>query len=188
MNSTSAKAVHHVGIGGNLAHTLEVFNYGLIIAARLINQGRSVNMDLVRAGALLHDVGKAFTYVVTGPVIDYTFEGQLLDHIIIGIKLLEEALAVVDETYRDAGILLAHIIASHHGQLEYGSPVTPKFAEAYIVNLADGISASLDTLFTANDKAAKEGKEMTDRLYTLGNREHILQTTLTAMLSNNSSS
>ena len=188
MNSTSAKAVHHVGIGGNLAHTLEVFNYGLIIAARLINQGRSVNMDLVRAGTLLHDVGKAFTYVITGPVIDYTFEGQLLDHIIIGIKLLEEALAVVDETYRDAGILLAHIIASHHGQLEYGSPVTPKFAEAYIINLADGISASLDTLFTANDKAAKEGKEMTDRLYTLGNREHILQTTLTTMLSNNSSS
>ena len=188
MNSTSAKAVHHVGIGGNLAHTLEVFNYGLIIAARLINQGRAVNMDLVRAGTLLHDVGKAFTYSITGPVIDYTFEGQLLDHIIIGIKLLEEALATVDETYRDAGILLAHIIAAHHGQLEYGSPVTPKFAEAYIVNLADGISASLDTLFTANDKAVKEGKEMTDRLYTLGNREHILQTTLTTLLSNSSGS
>lgn len=184
MYSTSAKSIHHVGIGGNLAHTLEVFNYGLIIAARLISQGHSVNMDLIRAGTLLHDVGKAFTYSITGPVIEYTLEGQLLDHIVIGIRLLEEALATVDETYRDAGMLLAHIIASHHGQLEYGSPVTPKFAEAHIISIADKISASLDTLFAANNKAKREGKTMTDKLYTLGNCEHLLQSIITEQLIN----
>ena len=186
MNSTSAKAVHHVGIGGNLVHTLEVFNYGLMIAARLILQGRVVNMDLVRAGTLLHDIGKIQTYAINGPVIEYTTKGQLLDHIVIGIRMVDAAASHLGEDYTGMADVLGHIIAAHHGQLEYGSPVTPKFAEAYIVNIADNISASFDTLFAANDKANKEGKEMTDRLYTLSNREHILQTDLKKLLTGNS--
>jgi 3'-5' exoribonuclease len=170
--SSSAKAVHHVGIGGNLAHTLEVCRY-----AECIVDFSSIlaSRDLVIAGALLHDIGKIEVYEVNGPSVEYTLTGHLEEHLVVGIRMVDEAVKILGTDYTEAGRLLRHIIASHHGQLEYGSPVTPKIAEAYIVNMADGISATLDTLDAANVKALRENKTMTDKIYTLGNREHILQ-------------
>ena len=181
--SSSAKAVHHVGIGGNVAHTLEVYDYANSIVDTLEAEGKTISRSLVMAGALLHDIGKPFTYTINGPVVDVTQDGQMLDHIVLGLRILDETLANLGPDYGPAISLLSHVVASHHGQLEYGSPVTPRFAEAYIVNMADGISASLDTLYAANDKAVKEGKELTDKLFTLGNREHILQQTVNDMIS-----
>lgn len=181
--SSSAKAVHHVGIGGNLSHTLEVYDYANSIVDTLEASDKLISRSLVMAGALLHDIGKPFTYTITGPVVDTTEDGNMFDHIVIGLRILNETLLELGPAYTDVINLLSHIIASHHGQLEYGSPVTPRFAEAYIVNMADIISANLDTLYTANIKAEKEGKSMTDKLYTLSNREHILQQTIDAMLS-----
>lgn len=184
--SSSAKAVHHVGIGGNAFHTLEVLGYAMKITEQARLNNKDISLDLVKAGALLHDIGKIFTYQVNGPVVDITDNGLLFDHIVIGMQLMGEAAQNFDMSYNKPIALLTHIIASHHGQLEYGSPVTPKFAEAYIVNMADGASATLDTLDTANFKAESEGKKLTDKIYTLGNREHFLQTTVAAMLSGHS--
>lgn len=187
--ASSAKAVHHVGIGGNMAHTREVCMIADSLCAQLKAASKSVSRDLVIAGALLHDIGKICTYTSNEPSIEYTLAGSLHDHIVIGCNMLSDWFANACNTkpgnnneYARIIMLLQHIIASHHGQLEYGSPVTPKFAEAYIVNYADQISASLDTLYAANDKAAAEGKEMTDKIFTLGNREHVLQSTVQKLL------
>ncbi len=183
LQATSAKVVHHLGAGGNLAHSIEVHDHAVNIAIYLqLRQNREVSVALVKAGALLHDIGKPFTYSVDGAVINYTLNGQLFEHIINGLNVLQQAAQHFDGTYNKSITLLSHIIAAHHGQLEYGSPVTPRFAEAYIVNMADNISANLEVLYAANAKAEKEGKEVTDRLFTLGNREHILQRTVAELL------
>lgn len=169
--STSAKAVHHVGAGGNLAHTIEVARYSKALS--LINN--DVDTSLCIAGALLHDIGKIHAMQIVGPVVEYTQLGNMLDHIVLGISIVDEAEKRFGPDYSDVCCLLKHIIASHHQELEYGSPVTPRFAEAYIVAAADRISATLGTLSDANNKAVLEGRDMTEKLYTLGNREHFLQ-------------
>lgn len=188
MKSTSAKGVHHVGIGGNVYHSIEVFDLAESIAAYYrCTRNIPVSVDLVRAGALLHDVGKPFTYEMDGPAIAYSFNGRMFDHIVNGLAIMSEASQWFDNSYNESISLLSHIIASHHGQLEFGSPVTPQFLEAYIVNFADNMSAAFDTLLTANEKATKEGKDITDKLWTLGNKEHTLQKTIAEMLGNGNS-
>ena len=185
LKSTSAKGVHHVGIGGNAYHSIEVFDIAEKIAEYYrATRSSDISIDLVRAGALLHDIGKPFTYTMDGPVISYSLNGMMFDHIVAGLAVMGEMTTAFSDDYADRISLLSHIIASHHGQLEYGSPVTPQFIEAYIVNYADSMSASLDTLITANDKALKGGKDLTDKLWTMSNKEHILQKTITAMLGN----
>lgn len=175
--SSSAKSVHHVGYGGNLVHSMQVARLADGVATTMCNYGLIINRDLLIAGALLHDIGKTAVYTADGAVIKYTRHGMEVDHIVLGIEMLDDYIKEGCPEYYNTDCVwaLRHIIASHHGQLEYGSPVTPLFAEAYIVNYADGISASLDTLQSANNKALQEGKEYTDRLFTLNNREHILQ-------------
>lgn len=165
MTAVSACGIHHDYVGGNLQHTLEVARTAVAIAKTYPDY--TINKDLLIAGALLHDIGKLQTYTVTGPVIDYSADGMLFDHIVLGISMLNEY-ALTSPTTVPQIRLLTHIIASHHGVLEYGSPVMPKFIEAYIVNMADGISATLNTLNTAYKKAGD--KVLTEKLYTQGNR------------------
>lgn len=180
IRSTSAVGVHHVGAGGNLVHTMEVYDTGMDIAKRYKDR---ISIDLVAAGALCHDIGKADTYKIDGPVIDYTEDGNLFDHIIIGLEFIDTANARLGNKYIEQATLLKHIIASHHGQKEYGSPVTPKFLEAYIVNMADGISATIDTIWQANLKAIRDNKNMTDRIWSQGNQPHFLQQAIAEKLS-----
>ena len=183
LTSTSAKSIHHVGVGGNAIHAIEVHDFAADIAAYIATvQKREVSIDLVRAGSLLHDIGKPFVYQMDGPAISYTMLGNLHEHIVRGIIMLEQALLDLGEEYRPQITLLQHIIASHHGQLEYGSPVTPKCIEAYIINIADNISVTTDVLYTANAKAIKDGKNITDKLFTLNNYEHILQSQVAELL------
>ena len=187
-NATSAKGVHHVGIGGNIVHTWEVAGLSRSIAKNLrMSRSLPINEDLVTAGALLHDIGKPYTYAIDGPVITMTDTGLMRDHIIIGLQIVHDTCrhlrkdtpAAEDRAHIDElELLLTHIIGSHHGSYEFGSPVTPKCMEAYIVNYADMISATIETLRAANEKAENEGKDRTDRIFTLGNVEHILQSTV----------
>ena len=171
LRAPSAKAVHHAGAGGNIIHTIEVFNLASSICD---NYGPDViNKPLAQAGALLHDIGKAYVYEIEGPAIDYTYAGHLHDHIVTGIRMLDST-AQWPEEQKETIDLLTHIIAAHHGKMEYGSPVTPKCLEAYIVNIADGISATVDTILTANIKAPPTGN-ITDRIYTNGNVPNIKQ-------------
>lgn len=172
--STSALGNHHVGIGGNALHSIEVAKAGLGIADAF--PYLRLNKDLIIAGGLLHDIGKLTTYATNGPQIEYTENGHLFDHIMCGTLLIE---SVFTENYPNEDalhskvMLLIHIIASHHGQLEYGSPVMPKFMEAVIVSIADSASATLNTFENANIEAGTN--LITAKLWSQGNKPVLTQ-------------
>ena len=180
--ASSAISVHHVGAGGNLAHTCEVALLSSKIAGSLQVLGYDVNEDLCIAGALLHDIGKIDTYEIDGPAVNMTLDGNLSDHIALGFARLQQS--VVAQQHPDVTRLLGHIILSHHGSKEFGSPVTPKFMEAYVVNYADSISAMMDTLHSYNTKAEEEQRPgiFTERIFTANNSEHLLQRAVYAFL------
>lgn len=180
--ASSAIGVHHVGAGGNLAHTCEVALLSSKIAACLKMLNYDVNEDLCIAGALLHDIGKIDTYEIDGPAVNMTLDGNMSDHIALGFARLQQS--VVAQQHPDITRLLGHIILSHHGSKEFGSPVTPKFMEAYVVNYADSISAMMDTLHSYNTKAEEEQRPgiFTERIFTAGNSEHLLQRAVYAFL------
>lgn len=167
-----ARSIHHAYIGGTLVHSCSVAK----IAKAIAKQVPDANVDLCVAGALLHDVGKLFTYKLTGVTIDMTDVGMLYEHLFIGAEFVGNfAESHVDmenpKTYKIVQ-LLRHIILSHHGQLEFGSPVTPMCIEAVIVCKADGIDASAEQIRAAARKLLGNEK-WTDRVYTLGNRPQI---------------
>lgn len=182
VKASSAISVHHVGAGGNLVHTCEVAKLAKAIATALKLFGYNINTDLCVAGALLHDIGKIDTYEIDGPAVNMTLDGNMSDHIALGFARLQQS--VIAQQHPDVTRLLGHIILSHHGSKEYGSPVTPKFMEAYVVNYADGLSAMMDTLRSYNIKADEEQRPgiFTERIFTAGSSEHLLQRAVYAFL------
>ena len=167
-----AKGVHHAYVGGNLVHSYSVAK----IAKAIAEQIPEANVDLCVVGGLLHDIGKLFTYRLNGIVIDSTDDGNLYDHIFMGAEFIgnfADTIVDTDEYYNMKKLqLLRHIILSHHGCLEFGSPVTPQCIEAFIVNHADGIDASIEQIRTAARKVPSDLK-WTERIYTLHNTAHL---------------
>lgn len=159
----AAKGVHHAFVSGLLKHSVDVTLKARAIAKFI----KEVNMDLVTAGALIHDIGKIKTYELQGALIEMTDQGQYMEHLVLGATMVEKYRTEANTNIVD---LLQHIIASHHGKLEYGSPVTPRFLEAWIVNYADGIDAKAQTILEANAKVTPDAK-FTDKIWTLNNRE-----------------
>lgn len=163
-----AKGVHHAYIGGNLVHSYSVAK----IAKAMAEQIPEANVDLCIVGGLLHDVGKLYTYKMNGIAIDRTDEGNLYEHIFMGAEFVGNFADTIVDTDNYLNMkklqLLRHIILSHHGKLEYGSPVPPQCVEAFIVNAADGVDACVEQIRTAARKVPDNIK-WTERIYTLGN-------------------
>lgn len=174
-----AKSVHHAFVGGTLVHSYNVARIAKAIAQNVYG----ANMDLVVAGALLHDVGKLFTYKMDGVNIDTTDAGRLLDHIFIGAEFVgnfAESHVDMDDPIVHAKMhLLRHIILAHHGSLEFGSPVTPQCIEAYIVHHADALDATNEQIRVATDKASSN---WTDKIWTLDNRPHLTHTSVAELM------
>ena len=158
----AARGIHHAFLAGNLKHSVDV----AIKAKALAQVMPDANLDLCIAGGLLQDFGKLWTYEFKGAVIDMTEQGALLDHIAIGIAKLEQFRNERNSKIVD---LLQHIIASHHGKQEYGSPVTPMFLEAWIVATADHIDAKAQIIYELNAKA-KDTDKFTEKSPVLENR------------------
>jgi 3'-5' exoribonuclease len=129
---------HHAKLGGLLLHVSEVVNIGKS-AARTMR----ANPDLVVAGAMLHDIGKVESYEVGPGGFGFTPCGLLVGHVVMGVLMLERAMAALGREVCTPGQLLEvqHMILSHHGKLEHGSPVEPMTAEAEILHWADETSA-----------------------------------------------
>jgi 3'-5' exoribonuclease len=132
-------AGHHAKIGGLLLHVSEVTN----IARQTARTMRGASVDLVVAGAMLHDIGKVEAYRVGPGGFTFTPCGLLVGHVVLGVLMLERRLAALGAPVCTEGQLLElqHLILSHHGKLEFGSPVEPMTAEAEIVHRADESSA-----------------------------------------------
>jgi 3'-5' exoribonuclease len=137
-NSTAAVRYHHAYRGGLLEHTLAVTK----ICDMLTGIYDNLNRDLLISGAILHDIGKIREYE-TGVTIKVSDEGKLLGHITIGYGWILEKIKKIKGFPRDLSERLLHIILSHHGQKEFGSPRRPKILEAFVVYHVDHMDADI---------------------------------------------
>ncbi len=138
---SAAKSVHHSFNGGLLEHTLSVVKF----CDYMVGAYPILNRDLLLAAAICHDIGKT-RELSDFPENDYTDDGQLLGHIVIGVEMMDQAIASVPDFPEKLANELKHCIVAHHGELEYGSPKKPALAEAVALNLADLADARMETL------------------------------------------
>ncbi len=146
-----AKSHHHAYIGGLLEHTLNVTELCISIASRY----KEVNFDLLVTGALLHDIGKTEEYSYF-PSIDRTDVGRLLGHLVIGYEMIMRKIREM-KNFRggfpeDLKLQLLHLVISHHGELEWGSPVRPMTLEAQILHFADNMDSKIWMFIDARNR------------------------------------
>jgi len=152
LKSPAAKSLHHAYIGGLLEHTLSVSKICLSISELYPDMDR----EILLVGALLHDLGKAWE--LEGSISrKYSDQGQLLGHITLTLEILEPFIQKVKDLDRELVLHLKHMLLSHHGEYEYGSPKRPKTAEAMILHFADNMDAKLSTMEKAFDSGQQEG-------------------------------
>lgn len=135
----AAKRMHHAYIGGLLEHTLSM----AVLAELIAGHYNGVDRDLLLAGVILHDVGK-IRELDYASRIDYSDEGRLLSHIIIGLSILEQKLKQVPDFPETQARLLKHLIISHHGAREFGSPEPPKTIEAILLHYIDEMDSRVN--------------------------------------------
>lgn len=160
----AAKGMHHVYIGGLLEHSLSVVR--LVDAIVPLYPG--LNRDLLVVGALLHDVGKV-AELSYERAFEYTDEGRLLGHITIGVEMLSERIARLDDFPAELSLLLKHFLLSHHGQYDFGSPKRPKTVEATILHYLDDMDSKINGIRSHIDKETAKDSRWTShhRLYNL---------------------
>ena len=139
VHAPAAKGFHHAYIGGLLEHTLSVSRLLIHCAAHYEN----IDRDLMLTGGILHDIGKT-SELSFDSVIEYTDEGRLVGHIVLGVELLDRKIASINDFPEELALKLRHIILSHHGVLEFGSPKRPKTMEALLVNFVDDLDAKVN--------------------------------------------
>ncbi|MGC9043044.1 MAG: 3'-5' exoribonuclease YhaM family protein [Myxococcota bacterium] len=135
----AAKEIHHNFVGGLLYHTLSMMK----VANFLASHYNILNRDLLILGAFLHDIGKTRELSVE-QFFEYTDEGKLLGHIVIGDKILTELISKVEDFPRELAYELRHILLSHHGDLSKGSPKVPVTMEALIISFIDEMDARVE--------------------------------------------
>ena len=148
----AAQNVHHAYRGGLLEHVLQVARVADVLA-----RAYDANTDLVFAGAMLHDIGKLYE-IDYARVGSYSFEGNLVGHIPLGLMLVREAAAGLSSLPVRTRTLIEHLIASHHGTLEFGSPVEPKTIEAFVLAAADDLDAKIHQVRRAIAEDGTEGE------------------------------
>jgi len=134
--------IHHSYRGGLLEHIVSVLESALFFAEKYPN----VDRDLLIAGAVLHDIGKLEELSNEGHPA-YTLEGQLIGHIVLGFEMVRRQAALIPEFPEDLLVRLQHMILSHQGQPEWGSPQTPKMLEALILHYIDDLDAKLNRFY-----------------------------------------
>lgn len=138
---SAAKSVHHGFSGGLLEHTLSVVKF----CEYMVGAYPILNRDLLYTAAMCHDIGKT-KELSAFPENDYTDDGQLLGHIVIGVEMISDAVRQIPDFPERLASELKHCIIAHHGELEYGSPKKPALAEALALNFADCTDAKMQTL------------------------------------------
>lgn len=152
----AAKRNHQATIGGLLEHSLGV----AAAAEQIAPVYPQIDRDLLVTGALLHDIGKVEEYRM-GADIDFTDEGRLLGHIVLGVQLLDKYIGRLPEFPEELRAKLLHMVVSHHGCYEWQSPKRPKFLEAAVLHHLDMIDAEVDIF-----SAAVESRENPDDRWT----------------------
>jgi 3'-5' exoribonuclease len=137
--SPAAKAMHHAYLGGLLEHTVSVTR----LLGRICDHYPRLDRNLLITGAILHDIGKLdeFSYHLQ---LDYTDAGRLLGHVVLGVQRVQEEINKIKGFPPDLSLALQHLMVSHHGEYEFGSPKRPKTLEAFALNYADDLDAKMN--------------------------------------------
>lgn len=136
ISHSAGKSMHHSYVGGLIEHTISVTQICDFMAGRT----KFVNRDILITTALLHDIGKLYE-LSQFPLNDYTDDGELLGHIIIGSDLISKKIEQIKDFPNDLRSQIIHCILAHHGEYEYGSPKLPRSIEAIILHFADNLDA-----------------------------------------------
>ena len=133
----AAKTVHHAYRGGLLEHVLKIIDAVIFLA-----DAYGANRDVLVAGAILHDIGKLdeLSYGVT---TEYSLEGNMIGHITIGVAMVRDAIREIPDFPHDVQLQIEHLVLSHHGGKELGSPVEPMTVEAFILAAADDLDSKI---------------------------------------------
>ena len=165
----AAKQLHHAWLGGLLEHVVSL----LTLADRVATHYPLLDRDLLLTGVILHDLGKLreLSWEIG---FEYTVEGMLLGHIQIGTALVERAIDSLPGFPPRLKTLVLHMILSHHGKLEFGSPKLPMIPEALVLNFLDDLDAKMQAMAGEFDKSIREGKgpeELTGKVWALDQRQ-----------------
>jgi 3'-5' exoribonuclease len=165
----AARQLHHAWLGGLLEHVVSL----LKLADRVVPHYPILHRDLVLTGVVLHDIGKV-RELAWDIGFEYTIEGTLLGHIQMGTELVEKTIDTLPGFPPRLRTLVVHMILSHHGKLEFGSPKLPMIPEALVLNFLDDLDAKMQAVANEFDKCAREGKaanELTGRVWALDQRQ-----------------
>ena len=135
----AAKGFHHIYLGGLLEHTLSVVR----LLEKVSEHYPNLNKDMLITGGILHDIGKIYEFSYDS-LIDYSDEGRLIGHIVMGMEMIDKKIAAIPDFPPQLSLELRHILLSHHGELEFGSPKRPKTMEALVVHFIDDLDAKLN--------------------------------------------
>ncbi len=165
----AAKQLHHAWLGGLLEHVVSL----LTLADRIAPHYPLVHRDLLLTGVILHDIGKV-RELSWDIGFDYTLEGILLGHISMGASLAERTMDALPGFPPKLRTLVLHLILSHHGKLEFGSPKLPMTPEALALSFIDDLDAKMQAMSSEFEKCEREGKsaeELTGKVWALDQRQ-----------------
>lgn len=142
----AAKTMHHAYLGGLLEHVSSMYQ-----VARAIGPHYKVDLDLLFTGVLLHDIGKIYELTYERS-FGYSTDGHMLGHMFIGLRMVDEKVRLIEGFPQKLRTLIDHMILSHHGQLEYGSPKLPLFAEALLLHHIDNLDSKMEAMRASLEK------------------------------------
>lgn len=154
----AAKGIHHAYIGGLLEHSLSVAK----VADFLAKHYEGVDRSLLLAGALLHDIGKLEELKMESGIVEYTVRGRLKGHLVIGSEMVAQAAGDIRDFPEELLEQLQHLILSHHGRQEFGSPTVPMTVEAFLLSFLDDLDAKMNITEQLRRKMDNEDKSWTD--------------------------
>jgi 3'-5' exoribonuclease len=143
----AAKTVHHAYLGGLIEHVLSMASLGRVMAAHY----RQIDADLLLAGVILHDIGK-ISELNYERGFSYSDDGQLLGHIQIGLRMIDDAIRGIPGFPPRLRALVEHMVLSHHGELEFGSPKPPMFPEALLLHHLDNLDSKMECMRATAEK------------------------------------
>ncbi len=162
----AARSFHHAYLGGLLEHTVSIAT----MAAQYAKNNPAVRCDLLVTGAIFHDIGKLKEMSI-GTSIEYTDEGSLIGHLNLGVMMVDEAIKRELPNFpENKKLLIYHLILSHHGQYEYGSPVLPAIPEAFALHHLDNLDAKVFAAVKAINNDINEVSTWTDRSFMLNTK------------------
>ncbi len=154
----AAKAMHHAYLGGLLEHTLGVAR----LADAVSKLYPSLDRSLLMAGAMLHDIGKTREFALESNRFDYSDAGRLVGHMVMGVEMIQARISRLQDFPEELGVRIKHMILSHHGRHDFGSPTLPMLQEAFVLNFIDDLDAKINTIDRVSRQAKGEGYQWSD--------------------------